>query len=137
MNSPNEINKEKIEVKDLFIKLKSNYILKKLFNNLLKRKSLDIIKYNKYIKNRINISNEDYKEYSEIYSSIELEIKVAKDKYGKFINIKEENEMYYHIYFNNNKEEIKRNYLNENDNVKIIKIIIDYQIKSFTRLFDE
>ena len=43
---------------------------------------------------------------------------------------------YYHIYFNDNKKEIKRNYLNENENVSKLKIIIDYQIKSFERLFD-
>ena len=46
-----------------------------------------------------------------------------------------ENEIYYHIYFNDNKEEIKRNNLNENDNVSKIKIIIDYQVKSFKELF--
>ena len=60
---------------------------------------------------RINISIKDYKKCSElIYSSIEIEIKPVKNKYGKFINIDEGNEKYYHIYFNNNKEEIKRNY---------------------------
>ena len=42
------------------------------------------------------------------------------------------NELYFHIDFNdNNEKEMKRNYLNENENVKEIKIIIDYQIKSF------
>ena len=46
-----------------------------------------------------------------------------------------ENEIYYHIYFNDNKEEIKRNYFNKNDNVSKIKIIIDYQVKSFEELF--
>ena len=69
----------------------------------MKKKSLNIIKYNKNIKNRINISIKDYKEYSEIYSSIEIEIKPVKKKYGEFINIDKENEIYYHIYFNNNK----------------------------------
>ena len=39
----------------------------------MKKKSLDIIKYNKNIQKRINISIKDYKEYSEIYSSIEIE----------------------------------------------------------------
>ena len=66
-----------------------------------------------------------------MYSSIEIEIKPVKNEYGKFIEMNEENKKYFHIYFNNNKEEIKRNYLNENDNVEKIKIIIDYQIKSF------
>ena len=109
--------------------------MQQLFNILFKKKSLNIIKYNKNIKDRINISIKDYKEYSEIYSSIEIEIKPTKNKYSKFININKENEIYYHIYFNNNKKEIKRNYLNKNENIEIIKIIIDYQIKSFEGLF--
>ena len=47
----------------------------------------------------------------------------------------ENDKKYYHIYFNGNKEEIKRNYLNENENVSKLKIIIDYQVKSFKKLF--
>ena len=119
MNTSNELSKEKTgvnkkESKDILKKLKSDYFLHLLFNNLLKKKSLEIIKYKKNIKNRINISIKDYKEYSEMYSSIEIEIKPANNKYGKFININKENEKYYHIYFNDNKEEIKRNYLDKN-----------------------
>ena len=94
MNSSSKLNKEKIESKDTFKKYKSNYILKKLFNNLLKKKSLDIIKYNKKIKNRINISIKDYKEYSEIYSSIEIELKPVENECGEFININEGDEKY-------------------------------------------
>ena len=141
MNHSNELSKEKtesneIESKDIFKNLKNDYFLQKLFHNLMKKKSLDIIKYNKNIKERINISIKDYKEYSEIYSSIEIEIKTVNNKYSEFININE-NEKYYHIYFNDNKEEIKRNYLTIKDKIKrkTIKIIIDYQVKSFGKLF--
>ena len=142
MNSSNELSKEKkgsnkIESKDIFKNLKNDYFLQKLFYNLLKKKSLDIIKYNKKIKERININIKDYKEYSEIYSSIEIEIKPVNNKYGDFININKENEIYYHIYFNDNKEEIKRNYINKDEGIKIIKIIINYQIKSFKELFND
>ena len=42
MNSSSELNKT--ESKDIFKNIKSNFILKKLFNNLLKKKSLDIKK---------------------------------------------------------------------------------------------
>ena len=56
--------------------------------------------------------------------------------YGNFINIKnKEDEKYYHIYFDEDKEEIKRTYLNKNDKVSKINIIIDYPIKSFSELF--
>ena len=77
MNPSNEPSKEKtesnkIESKDILKKLKNDFFLQKLFHNLLKKKSLNIIKYNKNIKKRINISIKDYKEYSEIYSSIEI-----------------------------------------------------------------
>ena len=101
-----EINK--IESKNIFKNLKSNYILKKLLNNLLKGKSLNIIKYNNNIKNRINVNINNYIEYLEIYSPIEIDIKPANNKYGTFININKEKEIYFHIYFNNNKEEIKK-----------------------------
>ena len=139
MNPPNELSNEKtetnkVESKDIFKNLKNDFFLQKLFYNLLKKKSLDIIKYNNNIKKRVNISIKDYKEYSEIYSSIEIEIKPVKNKYWKFINMNE-NEIYYHIYFNDNKEEIKRNYLNEYDNVSKIKIIIDWQSKSLKGIF--
>ena len=93
------------------------------------------MKYNKYIKKRINININDFKEYSEKYSSIEIEIKLVNNKYSEFINIEKEEKKYYHIYFNNSKEEIKGNYINKDEEIKIIKIIIDYQVKSFEWLF--
>ena len=41
------------------------------------------------------------------------------------------------IYFDNSNKEIKRkrNYLEKNEEVKMIKIIIDYQVKSLEKLF--
>ena len=126
MNSSNDLSKEKTESKNIFKNLKSDHFLLKLFDNLLKKKSLDIIKYNKNIKDRINISIKDYKEYLGIYSPIEIEIKPVNNGYGEFIVIEEENEKKsYHIYFNNDKKEIKRYYLNGNENIEKIRIIID------------
>ena len=66
MNSSISLSKEKLELnkmkpKDIFKKLKNNYFLQILFNNLMKKKTLEIIKYNKNIKNRINISIKNYK----------------------------------------------------------------------------
>ena len=138
MNSSSELIKEKPESKDIFKNIKSDYILKKLFYYLLKNKSLDIIKYNNNIKKRLNINIKDYKDYEkylEIYSPIEIEIKTVNNEVGKFINMKE-NEKYFHIYFNDNKEEIKRYNLYKTEKIIKIKIIIDYQIKSFYKLFN-
>ena len=59
------------------------------------------------------------------------------NKYGKFIKINENDKIFYHIYFNNNKKEIKNKYeIKKEGKVKKIEIIIDYQVKSFEKLFD-
>ena len=42
---------------------------------------------------------------------------------------------FFHIYFNDNKEEIKRNYINKFDKVVKIKIILEYPIKCLDILF--
>ena len=122
--SSNEKNKSnKIKTKDSLENIKSKYIIKKIFNYLPKNKSLDIIKYNKKIQKRIDININDY----ENYSKIEIEIKPEYNINSRFININKGEEKYYHIFFNDNKEEIKRNYLNENEQVTRINIIIDYE----------
>ena len=117
--------------------LKSDYFIQKFFNYMTKRRALELIKYNKNIQKRMNININNYKDYSEKYSSIEIEIIPMKNEYGKFIDIKEEDKNYYHIYFNDNKkEEIKKTSINKKDNVSKINIIIDYQVNSFSRLFE-
>ena len=52
-----------------------------------KKRILEMVKYNNYIKKRIDIIIKDYKEYSETYSSIIIELKPVNNKYGQFINI--------------------------------------------------
>ena len=114
--------------------IKSKYIFEKIFGFLNKNKSLGVVKYNKRLQKRLNININDYKYYSKI--EIEL-IPIKNHPYSKFVNIYE-NESYYHIYFNDNKEEIKgKYYLNEIDNISKIQILIDYQIISFERLFKD
>ena len=73
----------------------------------MRKEKLEIVKYNKKIQNRLNLDIKDYKEYSDTFTPIEIEIIPTKGKYVKFININEEDKLYYHIYFNDNKEEIK------------------------------
>ena len=138
INVSKENNKENESAKPNPIteKIKSDYFLQKLYDNMPKKKKLEIVKYNKKIQNRINLSVKDYKEYSETYSSIEIEIIPAKGEYGKFININENDKLFYHIYFNDNKEEIKNKYKID-EKVTKIKVIIDYQVKSFNKLFDD
>ena len=122
MNSKNE------QIND-FDNIKSDYFLRKLFDILKENKSLNIFKYNKKLQKRLNISIDNYKKYSQLYSSIEIELKLVEDEYNKaFINIPDEEKEYYHIYFDNSVEEIKRNSIQKDENIKKIKIIIDYQV---------
>ena len=113
------------------INIKSRYILSKIYNNLEIKKKLNIVRYNKKMQNRLNINFKDYKEFY----NIDIEIITCDKKYGRFININEK-DIYYHIYFNDNEKEIKNRYsIGKKDKVTKIKIRIDYQVKSFEKLF--
>ena len=139
-DTPSKIEEQEqsklIVANNLLRKLKSDYFIQKFFGYMSKRKSLETIRYNKSIQKRINININHYKAYSEEYSSIELDIIPMKGEYGQFIHIKKEDKKYFHIYFNDNKkQEIENTSLYKDDIVSKITIIIDYQIKSFSRLF--
>ena len=91
MESGNLLSKEKegkehINPSYKYANIKSDYILQNVFNNLEKKKTFYIVKYNNNIKKRINININDYKDYCGKYSSIEIEIIPIKDGYGQFIN---------------------------------------------------
>ena len=96
------------------------------------------MKFNKYVKKFSNISIKDYKKNSQLFSSIEIELIPEMKKSGEFICIPDKDKKYYHIYFNNSKEErkgTKRNSFQESDQVKKIKVLIDYEVTSFNNLF--
>ena len=143
MDSSKLINNEKENktsnqnrTKDKFENLKGNFFLIKIFENLSRRKSLEILKYNKNLQQRIKLTIRDYQNYIELYSKIEIEIIPTKNKYGNFINFKSEDESYFHIYFNNDKEETKQKEIRNEDKITKIKVIIDNQVKSFYDLFN-
>ena len=106
--------------------IKSDFIFKKICGYIAKNISLKIMKYNKKLQKRLNTSIDDYVEYL----SIVIELKLDDNKYGTFINISDQEKEYFHIYFDNSNEEIKRNYLEQNEQVKTIKIIINYKVSS-------
>ena len=118
--------------KSILNNIKSVYILEKIFDNISINKRLGIIQYNKKIQKKLGLSINDY---SQLYLRIEIEIKPAINKYGKFINFKKDNEKYYHIYFDDKRKEINRDYLLDNEKVNKIKIIIGHQVISFRKLF--
>ena len=71
-----------------------------------------------------------------IFDCLSGKISLEIVKYNKFVNIiDKENEPYIHIFFNDNKKETKKYFLNEGDKVTKINIIIDCQIISFRNLF--
>ena len=72
----NILNIEKSNI--LFNGLKSKYILQKILGNLSKKKLLYLIKYNKNIKNRMNININDYKKFSELFFVNRNRIKTFK-----------------------------------------------------------
>ena len=135
-----DLNKVHSKLSDL----KSKYILDKLFTNLTIDKKLLIIRYNKILQKRLDITINDFKDNLKI----EIEIIPFPDKIDEYkdriININQEKECFYHAYFNDDPKEIKIYYdeedklirtLTENHNrkkelVKKIKIVIDYEIKS-------
>ena len=125
------------EQKSNFLKkIRSKNVLKEIFFNLNKYKYLEIIKYNKYIQNKIEIGLNDYKEYLKT----EIEIIPRKNRAKKpinFINVSNEKRSSYHIYFNDSTIETKRTDLTKNDDVSKIKIILDYEFKSFKGLFSD
>ena len=127
-------------IKNKFENIKSNFFLRILFTHLQKIKFLKIIKYNKNIQKKVSLSIKDYKEYSEIYTPIEIELTPTIGEYCNFIHYPKETEesQHYHIYFiysSGNKKESNKFYLSKFHKVAKINIIIDYQIKSFENLF--
>ena len=44
----------------------SNYILSYIYDLMTKKKKLEIVKYNKKLQNKLNLSIKDYKEFSHI-----------------------------------------------------------------------
>ena len=113
--------------------IKSKLICKKIMELLEKNKLLVIICYNKQFQKLLNRGLNDYKEE---YFKIEIEIQIANDKHGNFIDIKDEYKPYFHIYLNDNKNEPLLNYITQYEKIKKIKVYTDYEIKSLKMLFN-
>ena len=60
--------------------LKSIVILKKILSYITKNETLNILRYNKKLQKRLNLSINDYKDYSQLYSPIEIELKFDENK---------------------------------------------------------
>ena len=67
--------------------------------------------------------------YIKYSNQIEIEIKMTSnlmlsniDSINRFINVSEKYKPYYHIYFDEGKEEKKRNFITKNEQVSKIKV---------------
>ena len=80
MNSSIISKYEKIEQtksKSDFENIKSVYILKRIFNNVVKTKYFNIIKYNKQLQKKLNLIIDDYEDNCLLKKIIEIELKTA------------------------------------------------------------
>ena len=117
-------------------KIKSAFILKQIFGKLDFNKFLNIIRYNKKYQEKLNISNNTYKEEQ---NKIELEIIPLNTPFIFLMN-NSINKLYksnFHFYLNDKKAELKRNYITSADNAKKVRLILDKEIKSLNGLFKD
>ena len=118
--------------------IRSKYILQQIKNLLSHKKLLEIIRYNKNIKKQLN---KDINDYKNEYLKIEIELIPSKysfdfsNRSNKFINLHNKTVSYYHIFFNDNQEEVKTNKIEYEDKITKINIIIDYKAKFSFKLF--
>ena len=94
---------------NLLANIKSNYILKKIFNYMKEKIILRIILYNNKIKKRINKNINDYKK---IYSEIKIEFTIYENLKEED-NGKDEDEgdiSHFHIKIPEDIEKMKKNY---------------------------
>ena len=133
MSSNKEKKSDEIKSKNVLGKIRSKYILKQIFFILHRKCFLKIVQYNKQLQKTFNLSIKEYKKYSEI------EIEITLKGYGKFINIPDnfDDESYFHIYYGKNKEEekVKDAYIEKDEKIKKIRVVIDNGFNSFNKLF--
>ena len=136
------LNQERLLKQDkllcCLVNVKSKYILKKMFGNLQKKKSFEIINYNNKLQDRLDININNYKQLNELLYPVEIEVIPADNKFGNFINIvNKEEKSYFHfrIYLNNNSKKLQRNFITKDDKIKKIKILIENSMKTFNDLF--
>ena len=124
-----------IKKDNLFNNIKSIYILKIIFKNVVKTKYYNIIRYNKKLQNRLDISLNDYKDLYFRSNFIKIifnkNILITKNTF-KF----DLNSGHYHFYEEENRN-VKKLDINSNicKGVSQINLFIDLEVNSFKRLF--
>ena len=130
----NRLNNGKFK-ENILYNIKSKVVMKKIVEKIQKLTLLKLFNYNKKIQLKLDLTLDDYKSNS----LIEIEL-IPKDQgisNNFFINYDKNTKKYFHIFFDDNKEEVDRNYFLWNDQVQKIRIVIDVHIKSFKELFSD
>ena len=110
--------------------IKSPYIFKKIFNYILEKKVLlKIIKHNKLLQKKLDISINEY-----IECSNQIEIIIYPDKENLNTEINEfiypnSKNSFCHIFFDKDKKEIDRYYLKRNEHISHIFHFICLKIR--------
>ena len=112
-------------------KIRSAYILKKIFKNIEPILFLNVIRYSKKLQKKLEITKGNY-HYYDLIIKIEL-IPQNLDTKNIFINLKENEKNFYQIYLDGKK--VKRNYFTNKENISKVKIIINNEIESLKELF--
>ena len=93
-----------------------------------------MLRYNKKIQKRLNITLKDYELfYNIIIELIPISKEELKHEKNKFITTYDEN--YCHIFFNHDKKEVKQNYITNKDNISKITIKIERRVKVLASMF--
>ena len=135
-NIPNNLNRDSVRP-DLFCKIRCMYITDFIYNYLEVRRFLQIFRYNKNHNLFMYRNANDYRNFVPNNYPIELDIFTAPNTTGKFINIRQNQEKYFRIYFNNSYYSTECNYLKEPNIIRKIKIFILGEIKDFRALFED
>ena len=123
----------------MFKKINSKYIIQEIFNYLDLKRVLELARYSKDIKNKLEVTK---KNYEKIFNQIQIEIfpkdnlEFKANEQNIFINFLG-GKNYYHIFFDDNDEEIDRNYIQKGEQIKKIKIMIEPEFNSLSGLFKD
>ena len=118
--------------------IRNKYLLKNILDYVERKQCLSLIKYNKALQKKLDISIKDYKEYNQIEIEVIPTIENTYGEYLKCIKFPEDNKSYYHIYlYDQNNKIIEDNHKDEDEiEISKIKIIIDAEVKSLKGLFN-
>ena len=72
INQQEQQNSSGYNIVNLLKNIKSNYIIQKIFNYQSEKTKLNIIRYNKKFKNKLNISLKNYHDYNIVEAGIEV-----------------------------------------------------------------